>query len=108
MILDKIKKFIKIKKPVTEEPVYYERPTWEDIENQRLKELEESLKEGEMVCPECNGMGYIDKIPSDNFHVFKERCPKCLGAGKLDWIENVVGKKEMYYDGTCFTNVGIT
>ena len=24
-------------------------------------------------------------------------CPKCLGKGELDWIENVVGKRRFYW-----------
>jgi hypothetical protein len=36
------------------------------------------LTPGEVVCDRCNGNDYF--------------CEKCLGEGKLDWIENVVGK----------------
>jgi hypothetical protein len=24
---------------------------------------------------------------------FKRRCPKCLGDGRLDWVERIVGKR---------------
>lgn len=45
------------------------------------------LKEGEVLCDKCYGKGFLGKgraLPI---------CPKCFGAGKLDWIENVVGKR---------------
>jgi len=49
------------------------------------------LNEGEMVCDKCEGFG---SIPSK----LKPReiaciCKKCNGTGKVDWIENIVGKK---------------
>jgi len=25
--------------------------------------------------------------------IFKRRCPKCLGDGRLDWVERIVGKR---------------
>jgi len=46
------------------------------------------LEEGEIKCPKCKGKGYI-KDPRG----FKTACVKCLGCGKIDWIENVVGKQ---------------
>ena len=51
---------------------------------------------------------YTDKIKSNNAIIFKNKCSKCLGTGKLDWIENVVGKKPMYNDGTSMTNISFT
>lgn len=110
MILDTIKKFIKIKEPVVDQPIYQaqqKRQNWAEIEKERVESLQESLKEREIICPKCNGIGSINKIPSNNFHVFKVRCPKCLGEGKLDWVENVVGKKPTYTDGTCITRIDI-
>ena len=61
------------------------------------KVVEESdLQEGEVICNRCNGRRVIrtDK-PSSWRVLFKEVeevCPKCWGEGKLDWVENVVGK----------------
>ncbi len=48
------------------------------------KEL--TINEGEYICSECNGNGHIknEKYIS---------CKRCQGEGKLDWIENIVGKK---------------
>ena len=42
------------------------------------------LKEGESYCTNCDGTGRV---------VSGDRCQKCLGTGKLDWVEKVVGKK---------------
>ncbi len=39
--------------------------------------LNESV--GEVICPVCEGKGFF--------------CDKCLGTGKLDWVEQIVGKK---------------
>jgi hypothetical protein len=37
-------------------------------------------------CSKCNGKGYLV-----NRKKVLRRCPKCLGRGELDWVENVVG-----------------
>jgi hypothetical protein len=42
------------------------------------------LKPGEVICDECLGTGES---------IAHHSCPKCWGNGKLDWIENVVGKR---------------
>lgn len=59
------------------------------------------LEEGEVVCNECNGKGvtleWIELNYLAGYKSPKEKeCDKCLGAGKLDWIENVVGKRPQY------------
>jgi hypothetical protein len=69
------------------------------------------LKKGEVSCNKCNGMGLFCFVESKYVTInycnerqclkdmsecngFKyQHCPKCHGTGKLDWIENVVGKK---------------
>jgi RecJ-like exonuclease len=38
------------------------------------------------TCKKCNGKGYLV-----NRKKVLRRCPKCLGCGELDWVENVVG-----------------
>jgi len=38
-----------------------------------------NLKLGEVICDKCHGKGGW--------------CEKCHGDGKLDWVENIVGKK---------------
>jgi len=37
-------------------------------------------------CEKCNGKGYLLSRKK-----VLRRCPKCLGCGGLDWLENVVG-----------------
>ncbi len=46
------------------------------------------VEEGEMACNDCKGTGNIEF----NADVLIT-CIKCQGAGKVDWIENIVGKK---------------
>jgi len=46
------------------------------------------LNEGEIICPKCGGHG-------DEYTFI---CTKCLGSGKVDWIENIVGVKHKKYD----------
>ena len=48
------------------------------------------MTKDEMVCSECGGIGGVGDILQDE-------CPKCLGTGKLDWIENVVGKRDKFW-----------
>lgn len=43
------------------------------------------LKESEIICDKCKGSGN-----SISHHL----CSKCWGDGKMDWIENIVGKKQ--------------
>lgn len=56
------------------------------------------LNPGEVLCSACDGKGYyIQKNLPDKIYYFKElniECPTCYGAGKLDWIEVVVGKRK--------------
>ncbi len=54
-----------------------------------------NLKEGELVCPVCDGRGWIYDHPTytTKFYHSGSQCKKCHGIGKLDWIELIVGKK---------------
>ena len=59
------------------------------------------LKSGEVICPKCKGKKKIKADYSlNNPDTFiwvegqKVACDKCLGTGKLDWIENMVGGKQ--------------
>lgn len=54
------------------------------------------LEEWEFNCEECNGTGYESALPSPKSPHFKYmvKCKCCHGEGKLDWIENIVGKKD--------------
>ena len=46
-----------------------------------------------MVCPTCLGSGEL--IPREE-HFGVIRCGKCKGHGIIDWVENVVGKKQHF------------
>jgi DnaJ-class molecular chaperone len=48
------------------------------------------LNEGEMICDKCEGVGGIP--PKIQLVQLQTMCPKCKGSGKVDWIENIVGK----------------
>jgi hypothetical protein len=52
------------------------------------------VKEYEYICDECDGLGLVKrKYEEFEFVTKSTTCPKCLGAGKLDFIENITGKK---------------
>lgn len=53
------------------------------------------LKEGEVICSRCNGEECIerDRLWMSNNYML---CLKCGGTGKLDWVENIVGKKTKF------------
>jgi len=52
-----------------------------------------NLEEDEHICPKCNGNRVVCRKKDDVWII----CPFCQGVGKLDWIENVVGKRKMPY-----------
>lgn len=54
---------------------------------QRKEEIH--LKEGEVICSKCDGSGYAR---DDSNFVGYNFCSKCFGEGKLDWIDNILGK----------------
>jgi len=60
----------------------------------------EELKKHEVICEKCKGRGKIS-TPINPNHLYgynysiDEECTKCCGDGKLDWIENVVGKRKI-------------
>jgi len=62
---------------------------------------ESELEEGEVICNKCNGKRRIrtDKPKWWQLRLseVESLCPKCFGDGKLDWIENAVGKKRPYW-----------
>ena len=59
-----------------------------------------TLEEGERFCTKCDGKG---KVPRNNTilgqTVILLVCNECLGDGKIDWVEEVVGKKRMVMYG---------
>jgi hypothetical protein len=50
-----------------------------------------------MICKHCNGKGvtkeYTELVDIKTKHIWQRTklCLHCLGKGKLDWIENIVG-----------------
>ena len=57
------------------------------------------LEEGEMVCDKCEGGG--------KSWIYTTPCSKCQGEGKVDWIENIVGRKPELIDTSGSNNVFI-
>jgi len=53
-----------------------------------------SLEEGEYFCKKCNGAGVVSRTNAVHKKAKKLICDKCLGEGKLDWVEKAVGKKQ--------------
>ena len=54
------------------------------------KELDKAeLNEGEKHCEACSGVGII----KDTTTAAASFCSKCKGSGKLDWVEEIVGKQ---------------
>lgn len=57
------------------------------------------LGPGDVLCNECDGSGYtIVENENKTNAVFEQLniiCPKCYGRGKLDWIENIVGRQKL-------------
>lgn len=53
-----------------------------------------------MICSKCDGKGvlFTEEIGEANSIKTTVKnvviCPKCLGTCKVNWIENIVGKKE--------------
>jgi hypothetical protein len=50
-----------------------------------------TLLENEYLCEPCNGWGRVMNEDGEIRTIYVQ-CPRCLGEGKLDWVENVVGK----------------
>jgi len=53
-----------------------------------LKKIRPRLEIGEVFCDRCNGVGIVNNKEGPGTYY----CRKCLGTGKLDWVENVTGK----------------
>lgn len=57
------------------------------------------INDSETVCSKCLGRGRVSKN-NGVFSSIRKRnkqqtlcCDVCLGEGKLDWVEKIVGKK---------------
>ena len=57
------------------------------------------LELGEVICPKCEGGGSYPKKFAKLEDPYYNRCIKCLGSGKLDWIEMCMGKKGIFIWG---------
>jgi len=52
------------------------------------------LEEGEMICDKCEGTGIMIRVRKPVGEISTGTiCRKCHGTGKVDWIENIMGKK---------------
>lgn len=49
------------------------------------------LQEGEIICDVCKGNFCTQRLHEDM--IYRQVCYKCNGAGKVDWVDNVLGKK---------------
>jgi DnaJ-class molecular chaperone len=58
------------------------------------------INEGEEICPKCDGKGRV-KLPNGKGRLYSAtlNCDKCLGAGKIDWVEKATGKKVKHVYG---------
>jgi len=61
-----------------------------------------NINEDEIICSQCNGEGFIiEEVGKEEWDErkipIKNICDKCLGTGKLDWIENIVGKSHVKF-----------
>lgn len=64
--------------------------------------MKPKLNPGDVICYKCKGKGSSEHEPilSDMHNGYwKMQCDICHGEGKLDWIENIVGKEEKKVDG---------
>ena len=55
-------------------------------DNTNLVELHES------ICDRCGGVGRVIMAVSYYRGPRREKCPKCEGTGRLDWIERIMKK----------------
>lgn len=65
-----------------------------DLRYNKLTKTHLTLNEGEEFCKTCRGEGMV--ILKRNYlpkPVSALVCKDCLGDGKIDWVEKVIGKK---------------
>jgi len=48
------------------------------------------LKEGEVICSKCHGAGQVLIVIRDNEYSYNDKCNKCYGEGKTDWVTNIM------------------
>lgn len=60
------------------------------------KKTNAKLGPGEVACYKCEGTGKSESWEVGQFKITPE-CTHCLGEGKFDWIERVMGKTPRVY-----------
>lgn len=50
----------------------------------------------EFICKKCEGTGRHPSYARRGRNS-RKKCYECGGLGKLDWIENILGKKSIKY-----------
>lgn len=58
------------------------------------------LENGDVECEKCGGKGRYSN------HLFHNICTYCLGTGRLDWIEHIVGKNNLQFKNITIVNRG--
>lgn len=54
-----------------------------------------ALSRGDIICPKCKGHCFVDAEGDVDWKTeWEVQCNKCWGAGKLDWIERIMGKPD--------------
>ena len=61
------------------------------------------LNKGEIICPECNGLSYIEYSGYKSIKIHM-RCRKCIGEGKVDWIDNIIIHNNYNLNGIIIKN----
>jgi len=77
------------------------------VKKYRVKRIRPRLEIGEVFCDHCDGSGLVKekqfrspltdglcKFIEEDCYIVDKQCPTCKGEGKLDWVENVVGKHD--------------
>jgi len=72
---------------------------WEkqESEEEAATRLGIFLNPGEHICPRCRGKGLYPK--ESDYH--RDRCDKCWGAKKLDWVEMAMGRPDPMAGMSC-------
>jgi len=53
-----------------------------------------NLQEGELICDKCNGTGQSIEELTETSKKWTW-CSKCYGSGKVDWIDNIMGRRPL-------------
>ena len=53
------------------------------------------INDGEKLCNKCHGKGIVPQKPGNKFVKVALVCDQCRGDGKIDWVEQVIGKHKV-------------